>query len=129
MERAFHGLLQVGICEDNIGRLATQLKRGALEGIGRGFLDNLRCIDVTGEGDLVNPRVHYHRVAGRFTHALEQVDNAWWEADLHGQFGDTHRPHPPPLPPPPPPPPPPRQPPPPPPAHHPHRPPPPPAPP
>ena len=65
VEGAGDGLLHVGVGEDDVGALAAQLERGALQRVGRGLLDDLGGVDMAGEGDLVDVGVDDQGGAGR----------------------------------------------------------------
>ena len=82
------GRLQVRVGEDDVGALAAELERGALQGIGRGLLDDLGGVDMAGEGDLVDVGVDDHGGAGGLAKAVDEINHAGREAGLDRQPAD-----------------------------------------
>jgi hypothetical protein len=80
VDDAFDGLVDGGVCEDDVGRLAAELERGLLAGAGDALLDELAHASAAGEGDLVDARMVDERRA-RGTRTGDDVD------DAIGQFG------------------------------------------
>ena len=65
--RAFDGRIHVGVGKDDVGALAAQFQRDALEiGPGRRLHDQLADFGRAGEGDLVDIHVLGDRRAGGF---------------------------------------------------------------
>ena len=82
-----HRCLEIRIGKHELWTLAPQLERDAVEGIGGRLRDDLGRVDVAGEGDFIDARMHDHRLAGRFAHAVKDVDHAVGEAGLERQLG------------------------------------------
>ena len=57
VDRALRGGVEVGVGEDDVGRLAAELHRDALDRAGRGAEDGLAGLGLAGERDLVDARV------------------------------------------------------------------------
>jgi hypothetical protein len=53
VDDAFHRLVDGGVGEHDVGRLAAQFQRELLAGAGDGALDELADLGAAGEGDLV----------------------------------------------------------------------------
>ena len=68
--------VEVGVGEDDVGRLAAELERHALEVAGRGLDDLLAGQVRAGEGDLVDVRMRGQRRAGGLAVAGHDVDHA-----------------------------------------------------
>ena len=77
VKRAGDRLVEIGVGEDHVGALAPQLKRAPLERVGRFAGNDFRRLDVAREGELIDPRMHDHCLAGRLAHAVENVDHAF----------------------------------------------------
>src|ERR1017187_8354051 len=75
-ERAVDGGLPIGIGEKDVRRLATELKRDALQGICGTLHDGLADGGAAGEGDLIHAGMRDECSAGRFPHAVDHVDYA-----------------------------------------------------
>ena len=79
-ERAVDGGFEVGVGEEDVGRLAAELERDALHGVG-GHLDDLLAHGgAAGEGDLVDVGMLYQRRTGGFAEAGDDVDDAVGQA-------------------------------------------------
>jgi hypothetical protein len=57
IDEAFDGAVQIGVVEDDVGRLAAEFERQALAGAGGGGADDLADFGRAGEGDLVDAGV------------------------------------------------------------------------
>lgn len=83
------GLLDVGVVEDDVGRLAAQLERHALEVGGRGGLhDGAADGGRAREGDLVDVHVRRDGGARDLAEARDDVDDAGGEAGLLDELGE-----------------------------------------
>lgn len=77
------GVLDVGIVEDDVGRLAAQLERDLLQVGRRRCLHDLSAdTRGAGEGDLVDVHVGGDGGTGGPSEARDDVDDAWGEAGL-----------------------------------------------
>ncbi len=74
-ECAVDGGFEIGIGEKDVRRLAAQLKRDALDRIGRAFHDQLAHRGAAGEGDLIDAGMRHQRRAGGFAEAGDHVDH------------------------------------------------------
>src|SRR5215217_1817676 len=80
--RGSGGLLQVGVGEDDVGGLATELQRHALYGAGRAGHDSFPDFCGTRESDLGDFGVLDESLSDLATRAYEDVDDAVWNAGL-----------------------------------------------
>jgi hypothetical protein len=74
------GGVQVGVSEHDARGLSAQLHGQALEVLGRVPEDGLPGGGLSGEGDQRNVRVPDQRVAGFLAQAVDQVEDAVWQA-------------------------------------------------
>ena len=91
IEGVVHGDVEVGIGEDDVRVLATELERGALDGLSRILGDDLAGDQAAGEGDHVHVRVLGQRVAAVSASAGDEVAHAVRQAAFleggHEQHG------------------------------------------
>ena len=78
--RARHRRVEIGIGEHDVGRLAAEFQRHALEIAGRRPDDRLAGDVRAGEGDLVDVRMRSQRGAGGLAIARHHVDDAGRDA-------------------------------------------------
>src|ERR1035437_10600724 len=89
--RTGNGDLEIGVFEDNVRRLPTQLQRSFLEVPG-GRMDNqLADFSRSSEGDLVNVGMSGQRRPCRLAITGDNVDHAFGEAGFHDQIPETQR--------------------------------------
>ena len=81
VDEALDGAVEIGVLEDDVGRLAAELERQALAGAGGGLADDLADFGRAGEGDLVDIGVIDDRGAG-VALAGDDVDDALGQAGL-----------------------------------------------
>lgn len=82
------GVVNVGIREDNVGRLATQLQGNLLQvALGRGLQDAPANQGRAGEGDLIDVHVVRDGSTGDLAETREDVDHTRREAGLLDQLG------------------------------------------
>ena len=81
----------VGILEDDIGRLAAELERHLLQVASGRLHDELTDFGRAGERDFVHVGVRRERRAGRFTVAGNDVDDAVGNAGFLNQFAEAQR--------------------------------------
>lgn len=80
-------VVNVGIVEDNVGRLATQLESDLLQvTLGSGLQDHTANDGRTSEGNLVDVHVVGDGVTGHTTETRDDVDNTGGEASLLNEF-------------------------------------------
>jgi hypothetical protein len=65
IDHAFDRRVEIGIVEDDEGRLAAQFQRQLLAGSGRGLADDAADLGRAGEGDLVDAVMRDEGRAGR----------------------------------------------------------------
>ena len=83
------GLLDVGVVEDNVGRLAAELERHLLEvGGGGGLHDGAADDGRASKGNLVNVHVRREGGAGDLAEAGQQVVDTGGEAGLLDEVGE-----------------------------------------
>jgi hypothetical protein len=90
IDQAFDGGVQVGVVEDDEGRLAAQFQRQLLAAAGGGLADDAADFGRAGEGQLVDARV----VDDGFAHAAvagDDVDHAGRHAGLLADLGEQQR--------------------------------------
>lgn len=81
------GVVDVSIVENNVGRLATQLKGDLLEvALGRSLEDQTANLGRTSEGNLVDVHVVRDGVTSNTTQARDDVDNTLGEASFLDQL-------------------------------------------
>ena len=81
------GVVNVGVIEDDVGRLATQLEGDLLEvALGRSLEDDAANASGTGEGDLVNVHVAGDGSTGNTAQTGDDVDHTRGEASLLDQL-------------------------------------------
>lgn len=81
------GVFDVSIVENNVGRLATQLKGDLLEvALGRSLKDQTANLGRTSEGNLVDVHVVRDGVTSNTTQARDDVDNTLGEASFLDQL-------------------------------------------
>ena len=64
VDEALDGAVEIGVLEDDVGRLAAELEAEALAGAGGGLADDLADLGRAGEGDLVDIGMIDDRGAG-----------------------------------------------------------------
>src|SRR5258706_6509953 len=80
---AFDGFVHVGVGEDDVGTLAAEFERDALEiGIGGGAHDEVADFGGAGEGDFVDVHMASEGRAGGWAVAGENVYDAWRESSF-----------------------------------------------
>src|SRR4029077_733091 len=85
-ECAVDGSFEVGVGEEDVGRLAPQFERDALHRIGGLLDDDLADCGAAGKRDLVHVRVLDERSAGSFAEAGDDVDYASGQAAISKVF-------------------------------------------
>ena len=72
MNRPGHGVVQIGVRENDVRTLPSQLEGEALQGVGRRFLDDLGRLDVPGEWQEIEggERVEAELAARRQLHGV-----------------------------------------------------------
>ena len=75
VDDALDGLVERGVVEHDVGRLAAELEREPLAGAGERALDRLADVGRAGEGDLVDAGMAHERGAG-VARAGDDVDDA-----------------------------------------------------
>ena len=91
-EGGAHGGVEIGVGEDDVGRLAAQFQAQALEIGDGGILQELaRGGDAAGEADLVDVLVKGERFAGGGAVAGDDGERAFREAGLAADFGEAER--------------------------------------
>lgn len=82
------GVVDVGVVEDNVGRLASELKGDLLEvGVGGGLEDLATDKGGAGEGDLVDVHVRGEGGTSGLSETGDDVDDSGREASLLDQLG------------------------------------------
>ena len=89
--RAGNRAFEIGIFEDDVRRLASELQRHFLQIACGGVDDQLANLRGTGEGDFVHIRMRGQRAAGGFAVTRNDVDDALREACFRNQFSQTKR--------------------------------------
>ena len=79
------GLGYIGICEDDIRAFAAELKRNALDPVGRRLEQTRAGARLAGEGDLVDQRMPCHVLADLRTWAGQHVEHSVRHAGVHGE--------------------------------------------
>ena len=93
MRRHHEGALDIGIGEDDVGRLAAAFEGAALQIAGRELHDLARGGVAAGEGDLVDAAMGRKRGARNGAEARNDVEHAGREARLLDELGDLERRH------------------------------------
>ncbi len=75
-ERAVDGGFPIGVGKENVGRLAAEFERDALEGVRGAFDDDLADGGAAGEGDLVDAGMRDERGTGGFAEAVDDVHDS-----------------------------------------------------
>ncbi len=88
---AFHGLIEIGVVENNIGRFAAELERHVLDAARGQPIDMLARLIAAGEGDLGDVLVRDQRLAHFVAEAGDDVDNARRKARLLEQLAERER--------------------------------------
>ncbi len=83
-----HRLLQIGVVEDDVGRLAAQLLRHALDGIGRGLRHRDTGARRTRERHHIDARMRRHRLAHRRAVAIDEIEHAGGNARFVHDLGE-----------------------------------------
>ena len=89
--RAGHRRIEIGIGEHDVGRLAAEFERHALQIAGRRPDDGLPGDMRAGEGHLVDVRMRGQRRARGLAISRHDVDDAGRDARFHRQFGQPQR--------------------------------------
>lgn len=85
-------VLEVGVWENNIGRLSSKLESDLLQvTLGRSLQDLTTDQGRTGESNLVNIHVRGDSGTGNTTETRDDVDNARWETSLLDKSGSVQR--------------------------------------
>src|SRR5216683_4740879 len=84
--RGGHGLIEVGVRENDIRRLAAEFQRNLLEVSGGGLEDDLADLRRTGEGDLVDFGMLGDRTAGARSEAGDDVEDTLGQPGFHDQL-------------------------------------------
>ena len=85
------GLLQVGVVENDVRRLAAQFLTDTLDGIGRTLGDVDACAGRAGEGNHVDAGMLAHRCADIGTEAVDQIEHTLRHAGLMKNFRENQR--------------------------------------
>ena len=83
--------IEIGIGEDELGRLATELERHWNDVLGSGLLDEAADGDRAGERDVIDAGVGGERSTGLFAEAGNDVERAGGQAGLLGDAGEGNR--------------------------------------
>ena len=86
--RSGDGGVDVGVVEDDVGRLAAEFERDLLQIASGGLKDELANFGRAGEGDLVDVRMRGQRGAGRFAVAGNDVDDAIGNTGFLNHFAE-----------------------------------------
>jgi hypothetical protein len=86
VDQAFDGAIDVGILEDDVGRLAAELQSQRLAAACRFLADEAADFGRAGEGDLVDVPV-LDEFGSRCAIAGDDIENALGQARLCGEFG------------------------------------------
>src|SRR5690606_20289354 len=81
IDHAFYGRVEIGVVEDDEGRLAAELQRQALAGTGGRLADAAADFRRAGEGDLGDARMLDDLLAGRPV-AGDDVDDTFRQTGL-----------------------------------------------
>ena len=82
------GVVDVSVVEDNVWRLAAELKGDLLQvGAGGGLENGTAGNGGASEGDLVDVHVRGDGGTGGLTETRDDVDNTWWETGLLDELG------------------------------------------
>ena len=82
------GVVDVGVLEDDVGRLAAEFEGDLLQvGAGGGLEDGAASDGRASEGDLVNVHVRGDGGTSSLAETGQDVDDTWWETDLLGEVG------------------------------------------
>ncbi|CCV04004.1 hypothetical protein MESS2_1190004 [Mesorhizobium metallidurans STM 2683] len=87
VDQTLDGAVEIGVLEDDEGRLAAKLQRQFFAGPRGGFPDDLADFRRTGEGDLLNACMIDDRRT-RFRAALDDVDDALRHAGASADLGE-----------------------------------------
>ena len=90
-QRPLHGGLEIGVAEDDVGRLAPELEGDALQRARRLAVDLLPHLGRAGEGDLVDQGMVDERAAGRRSEAGDDVDDARRNPGFEQELPQTER--------------------------------------
>ncbi len=90
IDDAFDGAIEIGIVEDDEGRLAAELEGERLAGTRRLVADEAAHFGRTGEGDLVDTFVRHQGGSG-FAGTGDDIDDARRQAHLAAEFGEEKR--------------------------------------
>ena len=86
------GLVEIGVGEDDVRRLAAELERYALQvARARRLHDEVADLGRAGKRDLVDVGVRRDRGTGGLTQAGHDVDHAGWNADFGDELPETQR--------------------------------------
>ena len=88
--RALHGAIDIGIGEDDVRRLAAELQRDALHGVGRTAHDFLADLGRSGKRNLVDAGMAHHGAA-HLGVAGDDVDHTRRNSGFHRQFTEAQR--------------------------------------
>src|SRR5207245_7344990 len=89
-ERAVDGRLPIRAIEENVGRLAAEFERDALESVRGALDDHFSDCGAAREGDFVHARMRNERGSRRFAKAVHDVDDAGRQAQFFKPTGDFH---------------------------------------
>lgn len=82
------GLFEIGVSEDDVGTLASELEGDLLQVGASSRLHDLSADNGgTSEGNLVNVHVGGHGSTGNLAEARDDVDDTWWETSLLHKCG------------------------------------------
>ena len=90
-EGPLHGGIEIGVAEDNVGRLAPELEGDALQCARRLAVNLLPHLGRAGEGDLVDQGMVDERAAGRRSEAGDDVDYAGRNPGFEQELPQTER--------------------------------------
>ena len=90
-ERAEGGGVEVGVVEDDVGRLAAELERDLLQGAGAELHDAAADLGRAGEGDLADVGMGRELLAGRAARTADDVDHAGGHAGLGADLAEHER--------------------------------------
>src|SRR6266404_2023678 len=89
-ERTVHGGFPIGAIEEDVGRLAAEFERDALESVGGALDDDLSDRSAAGEGDFVHAGMSDERSTRRFAKAIDNIGDTGRQTQFFEPAGDFH---------------------------------------